>query len=202
MRERSPSIATFASKLGFDAALQIGDVILVTKNDYSAPTPNDGETVAIYNGERCIIAERRSDTFDGFFPGGPGRASRTVRFIHNGESPPETRPTLTMWRPDRASRPNSRLHSGAIGRSMSGICQKIEDPSSYWALMQPCASDAALSKLNTDPPPNGSISASMSMTRHLAPSYSTVAANFCRAKLCDGAHDAASSSSCRTGRAA
>ena len=77
------------SELGLTDALQVSDIILVTENNYKAATPNAAETVAIFNGERCTVVERRADTFDALFPGGRGRPERVVRFLHNGDRPPE-----------------------------------------------------------------------------------------------------------------
>lgn len=76
------------SSLGFGDALQVGDIILVTKNVYDAPSP-DGGRYAIFNGERCTIVKRSGDYFDGLFPDGAGQPGRIVRFLHDGEKPPE-----------------------------------------------------------------------------------------------------------------
>ena len=76
------------ASLGFDDELAVGDVILITKNNYDAPSA-DGDKVAVFNGERCTIVKRGKDFFDGLFPGGRGRPQRVVRFLHEGGKPPE-----------------------------------------------------------------------------------------------------------------
>lgn len=75
--------------LDFEGALAVGDLILVTKNQYDAPTPDGKKGVDIFNGERCTVIKRRGDFFDGLFPGASARPKRVVRFLHDGEKPPE-----------------------------------------------------------------------------------------------------------------
>ena len=81
--------AAIRAALGFGPALQVGDLLMVTANRYDAPTP-DGETVAIYNGERAEVIAKGRDTIDCLFPGSPSRLARTVRLLASGDGgPPE-----------------------------------------------------------------------------------------------------------------
>jgi ATP-dependent exoDNAse (exonuclease V) alpha subunit len=84
--------------LGFGPAPQVGDLLIVTKNNYRALAAPDhcenGEEdetgrVAIFNGERCEIIRVEGDIIDALFPGSRTTAERRARFLANGDRPPE-----------------------------------------------------------------------------------------------------------------
>ena len=95
-------------KLGLEGALQSGDVLIVTENDYEAigysadpeslkPRPRQRDedereikVVSIFNGERCQVTDCGDDACTVLFPGDKtsGRDARIVSFAHNG-TPPE-----------------------------------------------------------------------------------------------------------------
>jgi exodeoxyribonuclease V alpha subunit len=74
------------AKLGFGESLAVGDILLIAKNRYGAPTPAGGR-VDIFNGERCTVIQRGADFFAGLFPGSLSRPKRVVRFLHAGDKP-------------------------------------------------------------------------------------------------------------------
>jgi exodeoxyribonuclease V alpha subunit len=78
--------------LGFGPAPQIGDLLIVTKNNYRAFGAGGGEEagrVAIFNGERCEIIRVEGDFLDVSFPGSRTAVERRVRLLANGDHPPE-----------------------------------------------------------------------------------------------------------------
>ncbi len=79
--------AAIREALGFPSRVSIGDLLLVTANNYRAVTPDD-ETVEIYNGERCVVIETGPDFIDGKFAPSATRAVHNVRFRCDGVSPP------------------------------------------------------------------------------------------------------------------
>ncbi len=77
------------STLGIGSRLEIGDLLIVTKNNYKALTPSDDETEEIFNGERCVIVKLAEDFVDAEFPASLRHDSRLVRFLCDGAFPPD-----------------------------------------------------------------------------------------------------------------
>jgi len=76
-------------ELGFGPALQVGDMLMVLRNDYSAASADGPEPISIFNGERCLVARAKDGVIDAVFPASRTIAERRVRFLANGDKPPE-----------------------------------------------------------------------------------------------------------------
>ena len=84
--------------LGLAVSPQVGDLLIVTKNDYRAiatpdhqgePMAGDDDHFPIFNGERCEVVSVERDTIDVLFPATLTAPERRVRFLSNGDHPPE-----------------------------------------------------------------------------------------------------------------